>query len=147
MAEASIRIRRELQSFPHVDLGREGLDRLEDPEANLVVEQAFVLEAFARAEPISTSSTRAPSAASTLRSSACAQTAPKAPVLAPTTATGLFRSTFVATGREIQSIAFFSWPGIEELYSGVEKSTASASATTRGARRSAGRSSASSSSS
>ena len=33
---------------------------------------------------------------------------PKAPVLAPTTATGLFRSTFVATGRETQSIAFFS---------------------------------------
>jgi hypothetical protein len=62
----------------------------------------------------------------TLRSSACAQAAPKAPVLAPTTATGLFRSTFVATGRETQSIAFFSWPGMEALYSGVEKSTASA---------------------
>src|SRR5437867_5512294 len=74
----------------------------------------------------SRSSTRAPSAARTLRSSACAQTAPKAPVLAPTTATGLFRNAFVATGRETQSIAFFSWPGMEALYSGVEKSTASA---------------------
>src|SRR5207253_6159177 len=74
----------------------------------------------------STSSTRAPSAARTLRSSACAQAAPNAPVVAPTTATGLFRSTFVATGREIQSIAFFSWPGMDVLYSGVAKSTASA---------------------
>ncbi|HEY6604831.1 MAG TPA: hypothetical protein VIZ44_00670 [Gaiellaceae bacterium] len=49
-------------------------------------------------------------------------------MLAPTTATGLFRSTFVATGREIQSMAFFSWPGMDELYSGVAKSTASESA-------------------
>src|SRR5436190_1039766 len=74
----------------------------------------------------SRSSTRAPSAARTLRSSACAQTAPKAPVLAPTTATGLFRSALVATGRETQSITFFSCPGMEALYSGVENSTASA---------------------
>jgi len=49
-------------------------------------------------------------------------------VLAPTTATGLFLSTLVATGRETQSIAFFNWPGMDELYSGVAKSTASASA-------------------
>jgi len=37
------------------------------------------------------------------------------------TATGLFRSGFVATGRETQSIAFFSEPGMDELYSGVEE--------------------------
>ena len=43
------------------------------------------------------------------------------------TATGLFRSGLVATGRETQSIAFFNEPGMDELYSGVEKRTASAS--------------------
>src|SRR5262249_17323056 len=74
----------------------------------------------------SKSSTRAPSAARTLRSSACAQIPPNEPVLAPTTATGLYRSTFVAIGREIQSIAFFSWPGMDALYSGVAKRTPSA---------------------
>src|SRR5919201_1973262 len=74
----------------------------------------------------SASTTRAPVALSALRSSACAQTAPNAPVLAPTTATGLFRSTFVASGREAQSIAFLSWPGMDALYSGVANSTASA---------------------
>src|SRR5206468_2225186 len=74
----------------------------------------------------SRSSTRTPSADRTLRSSACAQAAPKAPVLAPTTTTGLFRSAFVANGREIQSIAFFKCPGMDALYSGVAKSTASA---------------------
>jgi hypothetical protein len=76
----------------------------------------------------SPSTTRAPAAPSTLRSSAWAQTAPKAPVLAPTTATGRLRRTFVACGREAQSSAFFSWPGIDELYSGVENRTASAPA-------------------
>src|SRR5207237_928881 len=69
---------------------------------------------------------RAPSAASTFRSSACAQAAPKAPVLAPTTTTGLFRRAFVATGRETQSIAFFKCPGMDVLYSGVAKRTAPA---------------------
>ena len=54
----------------------------------------------------------------TLRSSACAQTAPNAPVEAPTTATGLFRSGFVASGRETQSSAFFSWPGTERVVLG-----------------------------
>jgi hypothetical protein len=34
-------------------------------------------------------------------------------------------------GREIQSIAFFSGPGIEKLYSGVAMRIASASATRR----------------
>ena len=45
-----------------------------------------------------------------MRSSDCAQTAPNAPVLAPTTATGAFRSGLVAIGREAQSSAFFSCP-------------------------------------
>ena len=65
----------------------------------------------------------------TLRSSAWAQTAPKAPVEAPTTAAGLLRSGFVATGRETQSSAFFSTPGMDALYSGVAMRTASAPAT------------------
>src|SRR5579859_168195 len=76
----------------------------------------------------SPSTTRAAVAASTLRSSAWAQTAPNAPMLAPTTATGLFRSGFVASGREAQSIAFLSWPGTEWLYSGVAMRIASAPA-------------------
>ena len=67
--------------------------------------------------------------ARTLRSSACAQTAPKAPVDAPTTRAGLFRSGFVATGRETQSSAFLSTPGIDALYSGVAIRTASAAPT------------------
>src|SRR4051794_16848294 len=75
----------------------------------------------------SRSITRAPSAASTLRASACAQTAPNRPVEAPTTAAGLLRSGDSAIGREIQSSAFLSCPGSERLYSGVATSTASAS--------------------
>ena len=47
-------------------------------------------------------------------------------VLAPTTATGLLRSAASALGRDAQSIAFLSCPGIEELYSGVANRTASA---------------------
>jgi hypothetical protein len=51
-------------------------------------------------------------------------------VLAPTTATGLPLSALSAIeGRESQSTAFFSPPGIEELYSGVAKNAASASLT------------------
>jgi hypothetical protein len=50
-------------------------------------------------------------------------------VLEPITATGLLRKTFVASGREAQSSAFLSAPGTDELYSGVEKRTASADAT------------------
>ena len=65
-------------------------------------------------------------APSTLRTSACAHTAPNRPVLAPMTAAGLPRRTLSATGREAQSSAFLSTPGIEWLYSGVEMSTASA---------------------
>src|SRR5687767_11282774 len=43
-------------------------------------------------------------------------------------ATGLLRIGFVASGRETQSNAFFSCPGIELLYSGVAIRTASARA-------------------
>ena len=71
--------------------------------------------------------TLAPIAVATLRTSACAQTAPNRPVLAPITATGLLRSGFLASGRESQSSAFLSWPGTEWLYSGVAIRTASAS--------------------
>jgi hypothetical protein len=44
------------------------------------------------------------------------------------TATGLLRRTASLTGREAQSTAFFSWPGIDELYSGVANRIASACA-------------------
>ena len=63
-----------------------------------------------------------------MRSSACAHTAPNMPVLAPITATGLLRSGLIAGGREAQSTAFLSTPGIDELYSGVANSRASAPA-------------------
>jgi hypothetical protein len=53
----------------------------------------------------SPSTTRAPIAPSTLRSWACAQTAPKPPVLAAMTATVLSRMVFVAIGRDTRSTA------------------------------------------
>src|ERR1022692_3654951 len=50
------------------------------------------------------------------------------PVLAPIPATGLLASAEVAgVGREAQSTAFLSTPGIDPLYSGVTNRTASAS--------------------
>ena len=49
------------------------------------------------------------------------------PVLDESTATGLFRTGDSTSGRETQSSAFLRTPGIDELYSGVETSTASAS--------------------
>ena len=61
--------------------------------------------------------------------SACAQMPPNEPVLAPMTATGLPRKTAVSRGREPQSSAFLSAPGMEPLYSGVTMRTASAPAT------------------
>ena len=75
----------------------------------------------------SDSSTCAPLALSTLRTSACAQTAPNSPVLAPITAAGLSRRTLSGNGREAQSSAFLSPPGTEALYSGVAMRIASAS--------------------
>ena len=77
----------------------------------------------------SRSTTRAPTPPSTLRSSACAQTAPNMPVLAPTTATSLPLHGLAASGRESQSRAFFRKPGIEWLYSGVANRIASACST------------------
>src|SRR3954452_10854628 len=74
----------------------------------------------------SDSSTSAPEAFIVLRTSACAHTAPKSPVLAPMTAVGLCRSTLSGNGREAQSIAFLSAPGSEALYSGVAISNPSA---------------------
>jgi hypothetical protein len=62
-----------------------------------------------------------------LRVSACAQTAPNIPVEAPITAAGVPVSALSPAGREAQSSAFFSTPGIEWLYSGVAIRTASAS--------------------
>jgi hypothetical protein len=63
---------------------------------------------------------------STLRNSACAHTAPNEPVLAPMIANGSLRSAASVSGREAQSTAFLSCPGIYELYSGVANNTASA---------------------
>ena len=63
-----------------------------------------------------------------MRSSACAQTAPKRPVVAPITAAGLPCSGVEVRGREAQSIAFLSTPGTDELYSGVANSSPSAAA-------------------
>ena len=62
-----------------------------------------------------------------MRVSAAAQTPPNIPVLDESTATGLFSTGDSASGREAQSSAFLSTPGIDELYSGVAISTASAS--------------------
>jgi hypothetical protein len=59
-----------------------------------------------------------------LRRSACAQRAPNRPVLAPMTATGLRRRQLSGKGRDAQSRAFLSAPGIEPLYSGVAIRTA-----------------------
>jgi hypothetical protein len=58
----------------------------------------------------------------------CARTVPKPPGDAPISATGRPRNTrgTSAGGREIQSTAFFSTPGIEWLYSGVTISSPSA---------------------
>ena len=53
------------------------------------------------------------------------------PVVAPATATVLFRSQLPRCRAETQSIAFFRTPGIEPLYSGVTKRSASASSMRR----------------
>jgi hypothetical protein len=51
-----------------------------------------------------------------------------APGDAPITAEGLRLKEFCPYGRLAQSIAFFSPPGMERLYSGVRNSSASTSA-------------------
>src|SRR5689334_20902011 len=65
---------------------------------------------------------------STLRSCCCAIAVPIAPGEVPITPDGLRANEFLPYGRLAQSIAFFSPPGIDRLYSGVTKSTASAAA-------------------
>jgi hypothetical protein len=64
----------------------------------------------------------------TFLTSAWAQTAPNRPVEAPTTATGLPFRALSGKGREAQSRAFLSAPGMDPLNSGVEMMTPSASA-------------------
>src|SRR5882762_4643904 len=68
---------------------------------------------WAWASASSRSTTLAPMVLRIFRSSAWAQVAPKSPVEAPMTATGLLRRTLVAIGREIQSRAFLSAPGTD----------------------------------
>ena len=58
----------------------------------------------------------------------CATAVPIAPGDVPITAEGLRVNEFFPHGRLAQSIAFFSPPGIERLYSGVTNSSASTSA-------------------
>jgi hypothetical protein len=103
------------------------------PAVRVLVEERVVLveASWAFGSRRSRSITRAPVEASTLRSSACAQTAPKLPVVAPTTAAGLPCRGVEARGRDAQSIAFLRTPGMEELYSGVAIRTASESAIAR----------------
>lgn len=64
---------------------------------------------------------------STPRMACCARAVPSCPGEAPITAAGMWLNEFWPHGREAQSIAFFSAPGIERLYSGVTNRTASAS--------------------
>ena len=62
---------------------------------------------------------------STLLRCSCAIALPIDPGEVPITAAGLRESEFLPYGRLAQSIAFFSPPGIDRLYSGVTNSTAS----------------------
>ena len=64
--------------------------------------------------------------ARTFRKSTCAAVPPRREGLALSVATGLPSSTAAPRGREAQSKAFLSWPGIEPLYSGVAINTPSA---------------------
>ena len=66
---------------------------------------------------------------STPTSCSCACAAPLMPMLAPASATGLPASTWPSaslTGRESQSIRFFSGPGMAWLYSGLNSHSPSA---------------------
>src|SRR4029079_414530 len=83
----------------------------------------------ARGTANSPPTTRAPAVRRTLRSSSCAPTPPNEPVLVPNAETGLLAIAAAPRGRDVQSIAFLSWPGIDALYSGVAIRIASARAT------------------
>src|SRR5690349_14259738 len=61
----------------------------------------------------------------TARSDCCPTAVPIGPIEAPITAAGRWWKEFWPHGRDAQSIAFFRAPGIERLYSGVTKRTAS----------------------
>ena len=99
--------------LPRLDGGRQGVhDRAELVEERGVDAVASRSCAFGTATV--SSSVRAPSAPSTLRVSAAAQTPPNMPVLDESTATGLFRTGDSASGRDTQSSAFLSTPGIDE---------------------------------
>ena len=74
------------------------------------------------------STTRGPAIPNDLRVSSCAHTPPYWPSAAPMTASGLSLSAPLPNGRDNQSMAFFSTPGMLPLYSGVTTSAASASA-------------------
>src|SRR3954469_7863433 len=54
-----------------------------------------------------------------------ASAVPIAPIDAPITPAGMWWNEFCPHGREAQSMAFFRAPGMERLYSGVTKSSAS----------------------
>ena len=109
-------------------LGGEAFDDRAQLGAEVVVGGGETLVRLPTASPEST--TRAPIAPRIFFASSWAQTPPNIPVLALTTATGLLRNTQVmSSGREAQSSAFFSCPGTEWLYSGVEMRTASAERT------------------
>jgi hypothetical protein len=62
---------------------------------------------------------------STARRLCWATAVPICPNEAPITAAGRWSNEFCPHGRDAQSMAFLSAPGIERLYSGVTKSTAS----------------------
>jgi hypothetical protein len=63
-----------------------------------------------------------------LRRCCCPTAVPILPGDVPITADGFLVNAFVPYGLLAQSIAFLSAPGIERLYSGVTKSTASTEA-------------------
>src|SRR4051794_28563401 len=62
---------------------------------------------------------------STARRDCWATAVPIAPMDAPIIPAGMWWNEFCPHGRDAQSIAFFSAPGMDRLYSGVTKSTAS----------------------
>src|SRR5436190_24027774 len=65
---------------------------------------------------------------STPRKLCWAMAVPICPTDAPITAAGIWAKELLPQGREAQSIAFFSAPGIERLYSGVTNKIASEAA-------------------
>ena len=79
--------------------------------------------------PTDSASGAAPATPRILTASSRAHWAPRGDGLTETTATGLSARAAAPRGREAQSIAFLSTPGIEPLYSGVATTIASAAET------------------